>query len=174
MFDKLVDFLLQFVYDFIPIFFVKEYNKGVQFRSGRFLRIVNPGLRWKVPFFDSYELKAVVTTTLSIPTQSLTTKDNKRIVVKAVVKYNISDVKKFILDVYDGYDAIGDTTQAIVKEIIMERTWEECLDNKVDNMITIKLRSAIKHWGIEVEKVTLTDLGLINSLRLFNDPNINT
>lgn len=174
MFDKLVEVLLTFIYDILPVMFVKQYNEGVHFRCGRFLRVLKPGLRWKIPLFDSYELKAVVTTTLSIATQSLTTKDNKRIVVKAVVKYNIFDIKKFILDVYDGYDAISDTTQGIIKEIIMERTWEECLDNKLDNNITIKLRSAIKHWGLEVEKVTLTDLGLINSLRLFNDPSINS
>lgn len=174
MFDKLIDVLLQFIYDIIPIYFVKEYNKGVQFRAGKFLKVVEPGLRWKIPFFDTYELKTVVTTTLSIPTQSLTTKDGKRIVVKAVVKYNIFDVKKFTLDVFDGYDAISDTTQALAKEIIMEREWSDCLDNKVDNIITIKLRASVKHWGIEIEKVTLTDLGLINSLRLFNDQTINT
>lgn len=174
MFDKLVDFLLSIIYDLLPLFFVKEYNKAVIMRCGKFHRVGEPGLNWKIPFFEMYDVKTVVTTTLTIPTQSLTTKDNKKIVAKAVVKYNIFDIKKFILDVYDGYDAIGDTAQGIVKEAIMEREWSECLDNRLDNHITIKLRAAVKQWGIEVEKVTLTDLSVMNSLRLFNEQIMNT
>lgn len=172
MFDKLVDFILSIIYDVMPVFFVKEYDRGVLLRCGKFHRVVNPGLCWKIPFFDKIETKTVVTTTLSIPTQSLTTKDQKSIVAKTVVKYNIVDIQKFILDVWDGYDAISDTTQAIVKELIMEKTWEECLDNELDNTITKKVRAAVKQWGIEIEKVTLTDLGIIRSIRLFNDNQI--
>lgn len=169
MFDKLIDFLLNMLYDILPVWFVKQYDNGILLRAGKFIRVVTPGVVWKIPFIDKVETNTIVTTTLSVPTQSVLTKDKKALVVKGVIKYRISDVEKFMLKVYDAQDAIGDTAQYIIKEQIAEKTFEECSDNQFDNTITKKLRNEVKHWGIDIEKVTLTDIGQIKSLRLFNE-----
>lgn len=169
MLDKLIDFFLNLIEDILPITFVKEYDRGVVFRAGKYRSTLEPGPWWKIPFIDKVETTCVTTTTINVPTQSLTTSDQKQIVVKAVVKYKITDIKAFYLNVQDAKDAISDTTQAIIKERITGKTWMECADNQMDNDITKKVRGAVKHWGIEIEKVTLTDIGLIRSLRLFNE-----
>ena len=70
---------------------------------------------------------------------------------------------------YDSKDAIADTTQAIIKEQVTTRKWEDCNNLKLDNDITIKLRREVKKWGIYIDKVTLTDIGIIKSIRLFNE-----
>lgn len=169
MFDKLIEFLLNIIEDIMPVFFVKQYNNGILLRMGKFVRVVKPGVVFKIPFLDKIEVVTIVTTTLSVPTQSVITKDKKQLVVKSVVKYKISDVELFMLNVYDSTDAISDITQAIVKEQISLRTFEECTDNDFDNTVTKKLRVEMKKWGIEVDRVTLTDIGQIKSLRLFNE-----
>lgn len=74
-----------------------------------------------------------------------------------------------MLTVYDAQDAIADTTQSIIKTQIAEKNFEECVSNEFDNTITKKLRNEVKHWGIDIDKVTLTDIGQIKSLRLFNE-----
>ena len=169
MFDKLIEFLLNIIEDIMPVFFVKQYNNGILLRMGKFVRVVKPGVVFKIPFLDKVEITTIVTTTLSVPTQSVITKDKKQLVVKSVVKYKISDVELFMLNVYDSTDAISDITQAIIKEQISLRTFEECTDNDFDNTVTKKLRVEMKKWGIEVDRVTLTDIGQIKSLRLFNE-----
>jgi regulator of protease activity HflC (stomatin/prohibitin superfamily) len=169
MFDKLIDVIINFIEDIIPFVFIKEYDRAIRFRTGRFHKTCGPGLVWKIPFFDKVETTTIVTTTISIPTQSVTTSDEKQLVVKSIVKYKIVDIKAFMLNVYDATDAISDTAQGIIKEQITAKTWAECTDNELDNTITKKLRTAVKHWGIEVEKVTLSDIGIIKSLRLFNE-----
>ena len=147
---------------------------GVILRGGKFLRVTNPGFHFKIPFFDDVIKSVVVVTTLTIPVQSITTKDNKDVVIKSVVKYTIDDIKSFTLNVYDAIDAISDTTQAIIKEQITTKTWEQCRNPNVDNEITKKLRTEVKRWGINIEKVTLTDIGIIRSIRLFNENIINS
>lgn len=169
MFDKLIDFLLNMVYDILPVWFVKQYDNGIFLRMGKFKKVVKPGVVWKLPFIDKIECQTIVTTTLSVPTQSVITKDKKALVVKAVVKYKIVDVEKFMLTVYDAHDAIGDTAQSIIKTLIAEKDFDECTSNDFDNSVTKKLRNEVKHWGIDIEKVTLTDIGQIKSLRLFNE-----
>lgn len=169
MLDRLIDFLLNVLEDVLPVYFVKQYDNGILLRMGKFVRVVKPGVVYKIPFIDKIETSTVVTTTLSVPTQSVITLDRKNLVVKAVVKYKISDVELFLLNVYDAADAISDITQAIVKEQISSKTFDECIQNDFDNTVTKKLRVEVKKWGIEVDRVTLTDIGQIKSLRLFNE-----
>lgn len=169
MLDKLIDFILTFIKDILPFFIIKQWERGIILRWGKFLKVVNPGFIWKVPFADSLYESIIITRTVSVPTQSLTTKDGKQIVVKSVVKYHIEDIKAFTMEVYDSKDAILDTAQAIIKEQIIERSWDECRDSKMDGRIAGKLQLAVKRWGIEIEKVTLSSIGLIRSIRLFNE-----
>lgn len=167
--DKLVEFLLNIIEKLLPIFILHPYEQGIQYWCGKYLRTIGPGIWWKVPFLDTVDKDIVVTSTLTIPAQSLTTKDGRQIVVKSMVRYNIFDIKLFLLSVTDRTDAISDTAQCIIKEQITQRNWEACADNQLDNIITRKLRNEIKRWGIDVEKFTITDIGLIRSIRLFNE-----
>jgi regulator of protease activity HflC (stomatin/prohibitin superfamily) len=110
-----------------------------------------------------------VVTTLSLDAQSLYTKDKQNIVVKAVIKYKISDVKTFLLEVYDAQDALSDMSQSIIKNVIMSMSMDECTDSELDNTLTKKVRVEARKWGVEVQQVTLTDLAPIRSFRLIND-----
>lgn len=169
MFDKLIDFIIGIIDKFIPFWIVKQTNNAVLLRFGKYKKILQPGFYWKWPFADEIISHHVMTALLSIPVQSLTTKDGQQIVVKAVVKYKVDDVKPLLLEIWDSTDAISDVTQSIVKKQIHMRTWQQCNDDDIDNEITKKLRVEIKKWGISIENVTMTDMGITPSIRLFNE-----
>lgn len=152
-----------------PLFIIEQYNKGVLLRNGVFKRVLEPGLHWKAPFIDSYMECIVVPTTINLPSQSLTTKDEKNLVVRSVIKYQVIEVDTYLLGVYDAVDALADMTMSIIKRAVMDSSWEECKSNDLDNSITTKARREAKKWGIEIIQVTLTDIGQIRSFKLFND-----
>jgi regulator of protease activity HflC (stomatin/prohibitin superfamily) len=166
MFDKLLEFLIS-VWDKITFFqIVKQYQQGAWLRFGKLKTIVDPGIHFKIPIFDEIDCYHVLTTAMPLEAQSLTTKDDKEIVVKGVIKYKISDLSKFFTDVYDAVDAISDVSMGIIRNVIAKKTWEECKEETVDNEITKKVRTEAKKWGIEVESVTLSDLSKMRSFRL--------
>lgn len=169
MFDKLIEFLVSIIDKILPFWIIKEYDNGILLRFGKYKKTLKPGIHFKLPFVDEIITHHVVTSLLSIPVQSLTTKDKQQIVVKSVVKFIVEDVKPLLLEVYDATDAISDVTQSIIKKQIHIRTWDECNDDDVDNEITKKLRAEIKKWGIYIESVTMTDMGISPSVRLFNE-----
>ena len=173
MFDKLIDLLSNWIEQILPIFTIRHYEMGVLLRFGKYKKIVGPGIYFKLPFFDEVISQHVVVTTLSLPPQSLYTKDKQNIVVKGVVKYRISEAKIFLLEVYDAQDAISDMTQSIIKNIIMDKSLDECIDTEIDNTLTKKARVEAKKWGVDIQQVTLTDLAPIRSFRLINDTVIN-
>jgi regulator of protease activity HflC (stomatin/prohibitin superfamily) len=173
MFDKLIDLLSNWIEQIIPIFIVRDYEMGVLLRFGKYKKTLSPGVCFKIPFFDEVINQHVVVTTLSLPPQSLYTKDRQNIVVKGVVKYRISDVKTFLLEVYDAQDAISDMTQSIIKNIVMDKTLNDCIDSEIDNTLTKKARVEAKKWGVEIQQVTLTDLAPLRSFRIINDTVVN-
>lgn len=172
MFDRLIDFIVQFWEKIWPITVITKYQKGVVLRLGKFNRTLTAGWYVTIPFIDDIMVHHVVVTTINLPSQSITTKDNKSIVVKGVVKYKIADIKTFLLEVFDAVDAVSDMSQAIIKKTIMEKTWDECCTNDLDENITKKARLEAKKWGVEIITVTLTDIGQIRSIKLFNDTSV--
>ena len=169
MFDRLIELISGWWGQILPITIVPHYQEAVLLRMGKFKSVLKPGLHWKIPFFDEVIDHHVVVTTLSLPAQSLYTKDKQNIVAKGVVKYKIADVKTFLLEVYDAKDAISDMTQSIIKSIITDLSLEDCINTDIDSILTKKSRVEARKWGVEIQQVTLTDIAPIRSFRLIND-----
>jgi regulator of protease activity HflC (stomatin/prohibitin superfamily) len=168
MFDKLLDFIIS-IWDKLTFFqIVKQYQQGAWLRFGKLRKIVPPGIYFKIPVLDEIDCYHVLTTAMTLDAQSVTTKDEKEVVVKGIIKYKIADLSKQFTDVYDAVDAISDVSMGIIKNIISKKTWEECRDENLDNEITKKVRTEARKWGIEVEAVTLSDLSRMRSFRILS------
>ncbi len=50
MFDKLIDLIVTFIHDILPWKIVDQWEEGVHLRTGKFKKIVKPGLNFKVSF----------------------------------------------------------------------------------------------------------------------------
>lgn len=173
MFDKLVELIVQWIDQLLPVVIIPSYEEGVHLSFGKFKRVLTPGIHLKIPFADEILRQHVVVTTLSLPAQSLYTLDKQNFVVKGVVKYKIADVKTFLLEVYDATDALSDMTLSIIKNIVISLPAEKCIDPELDNILTKKARVEAKKWGVEIQQVTLTDVAPIRSYRLINDSFLN-
>lgn len=169
MLDKLIDFLLGLIDHINPFVIVKEYEQAVLLRNGKFKKVWDAGLHFKLPFIDMHIEQHTMWTTLTLPAQSLVTDDEQNIVVKSVVKYRISDVKTFCLELYDNVDAISDISQGVIKYILMSKNWEDCIGDDIDNLITKKIRAEVKKYGVEIGQVTLTDIAKIRTMRIINE-----
>ena len=173
MFDKLIEIITHWWLQLTPVIIIRDYEEAVLLRFGKFKSVLKPGMHVKIPLFDEVIDQHVVVTTLSLDAQSLYTLDKQNIVGKGVIKYKISDVKTFLLEVYDAQDALSDMASSIIKNVIMSMTLEECTDQELDNTLTKKVRVEARKWGVEVQQVTLTDLAPIRSYRFINDSFLN-
>jgi len=168
MFEKLIDLILQFYYSIVPFVVIPEYDQGVRLRFGLNRGALNPGFHWKIPFADEILTHMVKTTTINLSEQTITTKDWKSVVVKGVIKYEVKDVEKLLLEVNDPIDAISDMAKGIIRNTFISRNWEDCNNKSVGIEITKEVRKEATQWGIAVKELTLTDLGEMRSFRLFN------
>lgn len=168
MFDKIFEFIRVIWDELVPFFIVTEMELACVLRLGKYHHISKPGVHFKIPFVDSIYSYHVKTRTSHLASQTLTTFDNKAIVIKAIVRYNIFDVKLYTIEIWDAHEAISDTIQGIISDIIKDYEWEEILKG-IEGEIYEKASEVLKNWGIKVEKITLSDLGLIRTIKLLNN-----
>jgi regulator of protease activity HflC (stomatin/prohibitin superfamily) len=170
MFDKLIDVVLQFIDDILPFVVVEHYNRGVRLRFGKNKGVLEPGFHWKIPFADSILTHMVKTTTMGLFPQTVTTKDGQSVVVCAVVKYEVDNVEQLLLEVNDPVDAVSDMTKGIIRDTLITTNWSECNDPEIVRQIRDKAAREASKWGIKIRAVTLTDLAVMKSLRILNNP----
>jgi regulator of protease activity HflC (stomatin/prohibitin superfamily) len=169
MFDKLIDFLIHFISDVLPFHVVNAWEKGVYLRFGKFLKVVGPGLVPKIPFVDKIWTHEVITQTVHLQPQTLTTLDEKSIVLKSIVRYHVHDVQKFLLSVMHASDVLVDTTQGVIRDTVEYSNWEELDD--ICTGLEKEVQDIVIDWGITIERITLTDLGIVKTYRIISDNN---
>lgn len=153
----LFEFLASFWNHLLPFQIISDYEHGVLLRFGKYKKNIECGLVWKIPFFDNIMICRNTVTTMGIKNQSLTTIDQKEVTIEAIVKYKITNAKRFLLEVEDAVDAINDITQGKIKELVNQSTWEELMTLK-DSQIKELVQDEAKEWGIKIYYITITDL----------------
>jgi membrane protease subunit HflK len=167
MFDKLIEVLIRFGTDLLPVVIIEEWNGAVRLRFGIFNKILKPGIHFKIPLVDSIIECPVITQSINLPSQTLTTLDDESVVLKSIIRYRVINVRNYLLGVMHANDVLIDTTQGIIRDVVEITTWDDLVN--VNETITKEVKRFVKKWGIEVEAVTITDLGVVTSYRIFGD-----
>lgn len=167
MFDRLIDLIIQFIEMFRILQVVKVYQGGVVLRFGKFHSLAKVGINWLIPFYVDEVIHCnVVTETMLVGPQSLTTKDGRQVVISTVVTFRVEEPKIFLLEIEGANRVIEDSTFGNVSEWVTNRTWEELVKADVGNELTKLLRRRAKGYGVEIMRVQIVDLTTSRSIRL--------
>lgn len=168
MFDKLIDVLVSIADQFRFFQVIREFERGVVLRFGKFSRSLEPGFHWILPFsIENVVLDNVVPRTVNLGAQALTTKDGKNVVVSGVVTAAIRDIEKALLEVESVDDAIKDSCYATIAALISAATWDEIRSEEFVDRLTKACRKQAWKYGVEITRVQLSDIALAKALRVY-------
>ncbi len=171
MFERIFDFIAGFWNVLRPWVVVNDFEGGVVLRFGRYLRELNPGLHWKVPLADTAITTSTVITTMALRPQTLTTYDDLTVVISAIVKYHIADVRAYLLDIWDSADVLNDVTLGAIKKIVASHDYSDLQDHEIEQDVLAIIQQEAEKFGVHVHNVTFSDLGRVRSIRLItNEP----
>ncbi len=146
---------------------INEYQRGVKFQLGKFVRVVNPGWRLIVPVFQSMVKVDMRVKAVDVPLQEAITKDNISAKINAVIYYRVSDASKAILEVENFWYAVSQLAQTTMRNVVGELELDELLANR--EAAAEKIRNIIDRasdpWGIKVESVELKDVILADDMQ---------
>ena len=130
---------------------VKQYEKGLITRLGKFHGMAQSGLTFIVPFVDDIVRVDMREQVITVPPQKLITKDNVTVEVDAVVYYKVIDPVKSQYEVQDFGYACTTLAQTNLRNLIGDRTLDETLVAR--DMINTNLRQvldeATNNWGVQ-------------------------
>ena len=134
---------------------VKQYEKGLIMRLGKYHAMTPSGLTFIIPFVDNLIRVDMREQVISVPPQKLITKDNVTVEVDAVVYYKVVDPVKSQFEVQDFGYACTTLAQTNLRNLIGDRTLDETLVAR--DMINTNLREvldeATNNWGVKVTRV---------------------
>src|SRR5574341_556499 len=101
MFDRILDWIDRGWGLIKPFFIVEAWEGGIVLRFGKYNRTVAPGFHWKIPLCEKPYEATTCETTWRSPAQPLTTKDDISVTIMTVVRYQIENVKPYLIVIHD-------------------------------------------------------------------------
>jgi len=158
---------------FLFIFFlsgirvVYEYKRAVKFRFGKYISLLQPGLRWIIPLVDRIQLVDIRVITINIQKQEVMTKDNVPCHINGVLFFKIDDATKAILEVEDFVFAISQMAQASLRDVCGKVELDTILSEREEIGRNIKniVEQETEVWGISIQDVKIKDIELPENMK---------
>jgi regulator of protease activity HflC (stomatin/prohibitin superfamily) len=141
---------------------LREYERGVIFRLGRYVGTRGPGLIILVPFIERMEKVSLRTIAMDIPPQDVITRDNVSVKVNAVLYFRVLEPERAIIDVEDFLFATSQLAQTTLRSVVGQAELDEILAerDKLNTQMQSILDEATDQWGIKVMTVEMKDVDL--------------
>ncbi len=146
---------------------INEYERGIKFRFGKFLKIMSPGWNIVLPIINTYSKVDIRTKVIDVPEQEAITKDNVSVKINAVIYFKIFDASKVVLAVEDYMYATSQLAQTTMRNLVGSCSLDQLLSEREE--ISLKICKIIDEatdpWGIKVENVELKDVSLPEDMK---------
>jgi len=146
---------------------INQYERGVKFRLGRFVGILEPGFRWIVPIIERIEKVDIRVITVDIPSQEVMTKDNVPIRVNGVVFFRVLEAEKSVLEVEDYRYAVAQLSQSALRDMCGKAELDTVLAKReeIGNKIKEIVDKETDPWGIKITDVKIKDIELPENMK---------
>ena len=146
---------------------LREYERAVVFRLGKFLKVKGPGFILLIPFIDRIERVDLRVLTINVERQEVITRDNVTVHVDAIVFFRVVDAEKAIIQVERYMEATTWLAQATLRSIVGQVELDELLAERetVNKKIQDIIDRQTDPWGIKVVSVEVRDVVLPEDMK---------
>ncbi len=141
---------------------LREWERGVILRLGKFQSVRGPGIILVIPLIEKLYRINTRLVTVDIPPQDIITKDNVTMNVNAVVFFRILSPREAVINVENYYDATFQKTQTVLRNVLGQTELDELLTGR--DSINAQLQSILDaetdQWGIKVEAIEIKHVDL--------------
>ena len=141
---------------------LKEYERGVVFRLGRYAGTRGAGPRFIIPVIDKMqriELREIV---MDIPAQEVITLDNVSVKVNAVLYFRVLHPEKAVIQVQNYLYGTSQLAQTTLRSVCGQAELDNLLADRerINQQLQEIIDQQTEPWGIKVRSVELKQIDL--------------
>ena len=140
---------------------VRQYERGLVERLGRYKETLEPGLKLLFPFIDRLATRVDMRErVIDIEPQPVITKDNVAVTVDAVIYSYVADAKAVTYEVQNFHIAVSKLAQTNIRNVIGEMSLDETLTSRerINAALRETLDEATDKWGVKVTRVEVKEI----------------
>ena len=138
---------------------IKQYERAIILRLGRYQRQVGPGVQTRLPFADSILVVDIREKVSEFKAERMLTKDNVPVTIDAILRYKIIEerAKDAILNVENFNQMIQQVSQTTLRNNIGSSQFQDVLSKReeINQHVRTIISSEASNWGVEVTGVEI-------------------
>jgi regulator of protease activity HflC (stomatin/prohibitin superfamily) len=138
---------------------IKQYERAIILRLGKYQRQVGPGVQIRLPFADNILVVDIRERVREFKAERMLTKDNVPVTIDAILRYRILDqrAKDSILNVENFNDMIQQVSQTTLRNNIGSSAFQDILSRRqeINQHVRTIIADEASSWGIEVTGVEI-------------------
>jgi regulator of protease activity HflC (stomatin/prohibitin superfamily) len=138
---------------------IRQYERAIILRLGKYQKRVGPGIRARLPFADSVLVVDTREKVREFKAERMLTRDNVPVTIDAILRYRIIEDRSqdALLNVENFNEMIQQVSQTTLRNNIGSALFQEILSKRADINTLIKsvIAQEASDWGIEVTGVEI-------------------
>lgn len=136
---------------------IRNYEKGVVERFGRYQRTLEPGLNFVLPIIELCRRVDLREKVIDVPPQEVITEDNVVVTVDAVIYYQVTDPRKTLYNIDNFQLAVLKLAQTNLRNVIGDLELDQTLTSReqINSELRRVLDDATDTWGVRITRVEI-------------------
>lgn len=158
-------FIIVIVWPAVKI--VKQWERGILLRFGRYISIRSPGLNIIIPYVDRMLKVDTRVETIVVEPQEVITKDNVTVQVDAVVYFQVINPEDAVIKVMDYEQATTQISLTTLRSVLGQSELDELLAHRdrINDLLRQIIDEHTEPWGVRVTAVEVKDVLLPENLQ---------
>src|SRR5690625_6167420 len=146
---------------------MREYERAVVFRLGKYQGTKGPGLIFLLPFIDKMQRVDLRVLTMNVDRQEVNTKGNVTVNVDALTFFRVVDAEAAVIQVEKYIYATSMLAQTTLRSTVGQVELDELLAerDKINKHIQESIDRQTEPWGIKVVSVEVRDVVLPENMK---------
>lgn len=115
------------IFIFMGFYTVREAERGVVLRFGKFYEVVDPGLQWKIPGIDHVFMVDIEQVRSIQSSGAMLTEDENVVIVEMDVQYRVSDPFQYLFSVTNPDNSLMEATDSALRYVVGHTLMDDIL-----------------------------------------------